>query len=323
MRYHQLTQEKRYQIYTLKQVGYTMTDIAKVVKVHKSTISRELKRNKGQKGYRAKQAHNLYKQREINKYKKQNLQDFQKEYIVEKLKLYWSPEQISGRMRVDKIESISHESIYQYILKDKRNDGTLYQYLRHKNKRYKKRYGSNERRGNILNKVSIEDRPNIVNKKNRIGDLEIDLIIGKNHKQALVTVVDIHSKFTIAKKVPNKKANIVSAALIEMILPIKNWVHTITSDNGKEFAYHERVSNSLQCDYYFCHPYASYERGLNENTNGLIRQFFPKGSEFTNISNEDVAKVQNNLNYRPRKSLGYKTPYEVFFAKIYELENSA
>ena len=219
-------------------------------------------------------------------------------------------------MVLDGYRSISHETIYQYLLQDKKDGGELYKYLRHKNKPYRKRYGSSDKRGEIPNKRSIEDRPSIVEEKNRIGDWEIDLIIGKNHKQALITVVDIKSKFTLIQKVSSKKSEEVKEALISMMGIVKGNILTITSDNGKEFAKHEAIAKALETDFYFCHPYSSWERGLNENTNGLIRQFFPKGSEFTSITDEQVLAVQNNLNFRPRKTLGYKTPNEIFHATI-------
>lgn len=301
----------------------SLSAIAKNIGKDKSTISRELQRNTGQKGYRPKQANELSLTRIAAKIKPTHLTAIQINYMEEKIQLKWSPEQISGRMRLDGLFPVSHETIYRYILRDKHNGGKLYLHLRHKHKRYKKRYGSNDRRGQIPNKVSIEERPSVVEDKERIGDFEIDLIIGKHHKQALVTVVDRKSKFTLIKKIPHKQSSLVEVALIEMLLPVKKWLHTITSDNGKEFAAHEAVSKRLDADFYFCHPYASWERGLNENTNGLIRQFFPKGSEFTHITQVQIIEAQNNLNYRPRKSLGYKTPAEVFYATILELESSA
>jgi len=323
MKYHRLTQEERYQIYALLKEGLTLTAIANNISKHKSTISREIQRNKGQKGYRPKQAQELSITRELSKRKSIRLSQIHINYIKEKIQLYWSPEQISGRMRIDGIASISHETIYRYLRQDKHGGGKLYLHLRHKHKRYKKRYGSNERRGQIPNKRSIEERPSMVSDKQRIGDFEIDLIIGKHHKQALVTVVDRKSKFTLIKKISHKKSSLVETALIEMLLPLKQWIHTITSDNGKEFAAHENIATSLNIDYYFCHPYSSWERGLNENTNGLIRQFFPKGSEFTHITQAKIIEAQNNLNYRPRKTLGYKTPAEVFYATILELQSLA
>ena len=323
MKYHRLTQQERYQIYALLKEGLSLSAIGKNIGKDKSTISRELQRNRGQKGYRPKQANRLATERVHSKVRATYLQEIQIKYIKEKIELKWSPEQISGRMRIDGLSPVSHETIYRYILRDKNSGGKLYLHLRHKHKRYKRRYGSNDRRGQIPNKVSIEERPAIVEAKERIGDFEIDLIIGKRHKQALVTVVDRKSKFTLMKKIPNKQSSLVEVALIEMLLPVKQWLHTITSDNGKEFAAHEAIAKCLEADFYFCHPYASWERGLNENTNGLIRQFFPKGSEFTHITQAQIIEVQNNLNYRPRKSLGYRTPAEVFYATILELESSA
>lgn len=316
MKYHQITQEERYQIYALKKEGLSQTAIAKNLSRDKGTISRELKRNKGLKGYRPKQAEEKAKDREKRKPKRKRLNEKNTGYIKEKIKQYWSPEQISGRMVLDGFGSISHETIYQYLLEDKKDGGELYKYLRHKNKPYKKRYGSSDKRGEIPNKRSIEDRPSIVEEKNRIGDWEIDLIIGKNHKQALVTVVDRKSKFTLIQKVSSKKSEEVKNALISMMEIVKDNTLTITADNGKEFAKHEAIAKALDSDFYFCHPYSSWERGLNENTNGLIRQFFPKGSEFISITDEQVLAVQNNLNFRPRKTLGFKTPNEIFHATI-------
>ena len=322
MKYHRLTQQERYQIYALLKEGLSLSAIAKNIGKDKSTISRELQRNKGKKGYRPKQAQELSQRRVSSKIRPTHLKEQQINYIKEKIQLKWSPEQISGRMRLDGLPSVSHETIYRYLQRDKENGGALYLHLRHKHKRYKKRYGSNDRRGQIPNKVSIEERPSVVDDKKRIGDVEIDLIIGHHHKQALVTVVDRKSKFTLIKKITHKQSSLVEVALIEMLLPIKQWLHTITSDNGKEFATHESVATCLNADFYFCHPYSSWERGLNENTNGLIRQFFPKGSEFTHITQAQIMEAQNNLNYRPRKSLGYKTPAEVFYATILEIEGS-
>ncbi|MCX6051640.1 MAG: IS30 family transposase [Campylobacterales bacterium] len=162
----------------------------------------------------------------------------------------------------------------------------------------------------------IDQRPKIVDNKSRIGDLEIDTVIGKNHIGALVTVVDRKSKFTIIKNVSSKEARVVTQALIEMIRPIKAITHTITSDNGKEFAYHKEVAAALDTKFYFANPYHSWERGLNEHTNGLIRQYLPKKSEFIHVSKDEIIMIQNRLNHRHRKVLGYKTPYEVFFSEM-------
>ena len=225
----------------------------------------------------------------------------------------FSPEQVSGFLKRNHSIRISHETIYQYVLSDKANGGTLYQHLRRSNKKRKKRYGSNDRRGQIRGRVSIDERPAIVNAKQRIGDWEIDTIIGKNHKGVLLTAVERKSKFTLIKKLANKKADRMANATVNLLGPYQKKVFTITSDNGKEFANHDRIAKELKTGFYFAHPYHAWERGLNENTNGLIRQYFPKKSSFDNITDDQVQMVMNRLNNRPRKTLGFATPIEMFF----------
>ncbi len=317
MSYKQLTLSKRYHISTLLKQGYKQKDIANEIGVDPSTICRELKRNRtNMRGYSAESAEIKSSSRHKQKQKRTFLTKPIEKYIRAKLKLDWSPEQLSGRMKLDIGVSVAHESIYRYIYANKANGGKLYTYLRHKNKKYHKRSNVYKARGTIIDRVMIDKRPKIVEKKNRIGDLEIDTVIGKNHIGALVTVVDRKSKFTMIKNVQSKEAKVVTEALIEMIQPIKNITHTITSDNGKEFAYHKEISAALDTKFYFANPYHSWERGLNEHTNGLIRQYLPKKSVFTNVSKDEIIMIQNRLNHRPRKVLGYKTPYEVFFKEL-------
>jgi len=219
-------------------------------------------------------------------------------------------------MKRDKGFTICHETIYRYIYYNKSKKGRLYKYLRHKNKKHHNRSNKYQRRGIIIDRVSIDKRPKIVERKNRIGDFEIDTVIGLNHIGALVTVVDRKSKYTIIQKVKSKRAKEVTQALITMLHPLKHITKTITSDNGKEFAYHKEVSDTLDTDFYFAHPYSSWERGLNEHTNGLIRQYLPKKTDFTQISKEEIITIQDKLNHRPRKVLNYRTPFEVFFTEV-------
>jgi IS30 family transposase len=315
MKYKQLTLKERYHISTLLERGYKQKEIAAQIGVHPSTVSREIKRNwdNSSNRYEYSTAHLNTKNRHQFKPKYTVIDHTVEKYIREKLKAGWSPEQISGRMKMECMGSISHETIYQFIYRNKANKGRLYKYLRHKNKKYHKRANEYKQRGMILDRMMIEKRPKIVEKKKHIGDLEIDTVIGKDHIGALVTVVDRKSKFTLIKKIPSKHADIVTNALIEMLTPIKSVIKTITSDNGKEFAYHKDISEALDTDFYFANPYHSWERGLNEHTNGLIRQYIPKKSDFTQISKEDIITIQEKLNHRPRKVLNYKTPYEVFF----------
>lgn len=312
MAYKQLTPEKRYGLKAYMQAGFSIPEIAKELMVHKTTLYREIKRNTGKRGYRPKQAEMKMLERRHCSRKASRLTPDLVVRIVYLLHFDLSPEQISGYLKKEHGIKISHETIYQYILSDKANGGDLYKHLRHASKKRKKRYGSNDRRGQIPDRISIDKRPKIVDLKKRIGDWETDLIIGKNHKGALVTAVERKSKFTCIGYVPNKKSDVVARALIDMLSPFQDHVHTLTNDNGKEFAQHLRISKMLKANVYFAHPYRSWERGLNENTNGLIRQYFPKNYSFDNITAEDVIFVQKRLNMRPRKSLNYKTPFEEF-----------
>ena len=314
-KYDQLTQDQRYHIAGLKKMGNSLSSIAELVGCHKSTISRELKRNFGGRGYSPKQAQMFSDNRRSTAKKHLKMTEELIKKIKVKLLDDWSPDQISGYLCRTEGISISHESIYQYVLQDKKAGGELYKHLRHSGKKRKKRYGSHDRRGQLKNRISIEERPEIVDEKSRIGDWEIDTVIGKDHQGALVTIVDRVSKVAVIAKVPTKHADGVTAATITLLLPYADLVHTITADNGKEFAGHESIAAALNANVYFAHPYSSWERGLNENTNGLIRQYVPKGSSFADITNLTAKKIMGRLNNRPRKSLNYKTPNEYLFEK--------
>jgi len=317
MSYTQLTMTQRYQIEALKREGLSQRTIAKNIEVHHSTISRELKRNTLDTGdYSAYRATINTRLRYQHKSKNRRLSKQHISYIKKYLKKGWSPEQIAGRMLIDGYSAISHETIYKYIYQNQRNGGKLYQYLRHKNKKYTKRTASYRSRGQIKNRIPIELRPQIVEEKSRVGDWEVDTIIGRYHHQAIVTIVDRHSKFTLMQKVEAKQAEVVKNAIIDLLKPVQAHVLTITSDNGKEFTYHQAISEALSTDFYFAQPYQSWQRGLNEHTNGLIREYFPKKTEFEPITDKQIVDVQNKLNSRPRKILGFKTPAEVFFGKI-------
>ena len=314
--YTQLTQEQRYHIYAFMKAGFLQTAIATEIGVHKSTISRELRRNRGKKGYRPKQAHVIALERRTEAHKCVKLTPQVIARINECIRQDFSPEQISGFLARMHHLRISHETIYQHILNDKTKGGTLYRHLRHSHKKRRKRYGSHDRRGQIQGRVSIDERPAIVDARERIGDWEIDTIIGKKHKRALLSLVERKSKFTLIRKLPKKRADLVAEAAIDLLNPYKEKVCTITADNGQEFAHHKYIKEQLHTAVYFAHPYHAWERGLCENTNGLIRQYFPKGLHFDLITDNHVQMVMNRLNNRPRKTLGYKTPNEVFFQAV-------
>ena len=318
MSYRHLTQEQRSQIQALKSMGHSQKDISIELEVSPSTICRELKRNKGLRGYRYKQAHNLAINRRINaSLRPKKMVPPIVKFIENKL-LYeqWSPEQISGVLAANN-HPISHTRIYQHVLSDKLSGGVLYKNLRHKGKKYNYKGGKKAGRGCIPNRKDISKRPKIVESKRRLGDWEADTIIGAKHKGAIVSLVDRKSKYTLLKLLPNATAVEVTNAIIKMFrkkafLPAR----TITYDNGKEFSKHEKISVALDVDCYFATPYHSWERGLNEHTNGLVRQYLPKGSKFLEIKEKVVSDIQEKINNRPRKVLNYRTPLEVLQGKI-------
>ncbi len=315
--YTQLTQEQRYQISVMLKIGQNQTEIAEVIGKHKSTISRELRRNQGQRGYRPKQAYEMSLNR--RKKAKPRIQEATWALIESKLQEDWSPEQISDWLEQNTDIQVSHERIYLYVYVDKRAGGNLHKHLRCQKKR-RKRYGGYDRRGKLPNRRSIEERPEIVDQRQRIGDWEVDTMIGKGHRQAIVTLTERKSRFALLRKVERRKAGLVSIAIIDLLQPVADRLHTITGDNGKEFAEHERIAQELEVSFYFAHPYAAWERGANENMNGLVRQYIPKNRDLLSVTDEELLLIMNKLNHRPRKCLDFKTPFEVFFEQSVALQ---
>ena len=278
---------------------------------HKSTISRELKRNSGKKGYRPRQADELAYNRQCEAYSSRIAWETWQE-VERLLGQEWSPEQIAGRLKLEKQPTVSHECIYLYVYAEKRRGGTLHQHLRSQ-KKQRKRYSGYIRRGQIPNRTSIDKRPKIVASKRRFGDWEADTIVGARHKGGILSAVERKSKLTRLRKLATKEASEMKDNSIKVLRPLAAKVHTITVDNGKEFCEHELIAEGLQARIYFAHPYASWERGLVENTNGLVRQYFPKKYDFAKFTDKELQEVEDRLNNRPRKTLGYRTPNEVFF----------
>jgi len=309
--YTQLTEIQRYQIYTMMKGSFTQSAIATELGVHKSTISRELSRNCGLRGYRPKQAHQLSLNRRCNNKPARVIESHWCE-IERLLKLYWSPEQISHRLYDEQGYCISPEWIYHYIYRDKALGGQLYRYLRCQKKR-KKRYGKYDKRGTLVNQTWIDERPDCVGTRQRIGDWEGDTIVGARHKGVLVSLVERKSRYTVLGHSRSKTMAEVGNQIIVRLNDLKGKVKTMTYDNGREFGDHDRIAKRLNTTIYFAHPYRSWERGTNENTNGLIRQFFPKSRSLINVSECEIQSTQDRLNHRPRKCLNYKTPHEVFY----------
>jgi len=307
-----ITVEQRYSISELINNGYSDIQIGTIIKKDRSSIYRERKRNSDLKN-REYKYELAQKKADIRKKSKPKHSPFTEE-IKSEVKLLLegdlSPEQVTGLMKDEGKITVSHETIYQYVWRDKAGGGSLYAHLRNNGRKYRKRGAYKDSRGIIKNKQSIDQRPSIVDKKVRFGDIEVDLIIGMNHQQAIVTINDRVSVLKM-KKVKSKEAHEVRLVVNDLLEEWIPYIHTITSDNGKEFAQHEQIAENLMIDYYFAHPYHSWERGANENLNGLIRQYFPKKTDFTMITDQQVKDVETKLNSRPRKRHAFKTPLAI------------
>ena len=317
--YNHISNYKRIELATLHRNGYSISNISKQLKLHRSTVYRELKRNSRPRGsYEAYYANNLSEIRKERFAKNRKFTSQMMGLINQKLEnQQWSPEQINGYCIQKNIPMVSHERIYQYIYQDKENGGKLFEHLRTGKKKYKKRYGKHKNPKVIIkNKVSIDERPEIINSKERYGDWEIDTIIGKNHKGAIVTVVERKSSFILIRKLKGKNAEELAKQTIRLMVPYKELVHSITSDNGTEFANHEYIAQKLNAQFYFAHPYSSWERGLSEYSNKLIRQYVPKKSSFNEFSIDYLNHVNIKLNNRPRKILNFDSPLNVFFREL-------
>jgi len=313
-----LTSSQRYTIATMKNNGYSQKAIAKTIDKDKSVVSRELKRNRDLRSgeYRPDLADRKYAERQKQKKKKKYFTEAIKAEVNKGLEQKLSPEQIVGLAKKEGKECVSHERIYQYIWSDKKQGGNLYENLRTRGKKYRKRGNSKDRRGKIQGRIDIDLRPQIVEQRERFGDFEIDTIIGKNHKGAIVTINDRATGLLKMRILESKNAEMLADKTIEVLRPYQEVLHTITSDNGKEFAAHQKIAAALKCDFYFAKPYHSWQRGSNENLNGLIRQYIPKKTIFANLSEEFIQWVEDELNNRPRKRFEFYSPNEIVNQKV-------
>jgi IS30 family transposase len=306
MTYHHLSHEERYQIAALLKAGLTQAQISVNLGRHKSTISREISRNSGLRGYRPRQACHLAENRSLNSRNARQIADADWLSVEGYLRDQWSPEQITSEV------SMSHETIYRHVYADKAMGGDLYKSLRCQRKRRKRYAGGRDRRGQILGRRPICERPRHIEARRQMGHWEGDTLIGKRHKHAIVSLVERKSGYALLAKVENTTADLVSAAIIRRLKPISKRVQTLTYDNGKEFANHGKIDRVLGSTTYFADPYSSWQRGSNENLNGLIRQYIPKSRPLSTVTDVELAEIERLLNTRPRKRLGYKTPLEIF-----------
>lgn len=309
MRYTHLSETERYQIKSMLNCSVGIAAIARELRRSESTIRRELKRNSGGRGYRPKQAERLYRARSVNSRNARQIEEASWMQVEALIAQQLSPEQICSQ-----VAGVSTESIYQYVYAEP--TGWLKAHLRCQKQRRKRYAGNRSRRGQIPNRRGIELRPAAVEDKREFGHWEGDTIIGCAHKMAIVSVVERKTKLTRLRLVAHKSAALVCAAMIAMFEPVKAAIKTITTDNGKEFALHERLDQALGCESYFAAPYASWQRGLNENTNGLVRQYIPKQRRLETVTEEELQMIEDRLNNRPRKCLNFKTPYQAFNASM-------
>jgi IS30 family transposase len=310
MTYKHLSQAERYQISALMKAGQNLQAIARILGRHKSTISREVLRNSGLRGYRPRQADLLSQERAQSSRNAFQIDPSTRDQVAEHLKLQWSPEQIAAFLPV------SHETIYRHVYADKAQGGSLWKHLRCQKKRRKRYAGGQDRRGQIIGRRPIAQRPASVETRSQVGHWEGDTVIGAGHKQAIVTLVERKSGFVVLAHVTRKTSDMVSQAIIAGLTPLAHRVKTVTYDNGKEFADHAAVDKALGSTAYFADPFASWQRGSNENFNGLLRQYIPKKRPLSTVSSEELKMIQDRINHRPRKRLGFKTPYQVFHQSL-------
>lgn len=306
----QLTIEERESISRMQASGCSPPRIAKALGRHRGTINRELARNSSCGCYRAVKAQQLAQARRRERPLTRRMDDPQtRERVIRLLVQYWSPEQIAGRAAMQCGQALlSHQTLYTWIKQDE-NRGHWESFLRHRGRNRP----ADDRRGQIRKQVRIQDRPAIVDKRQRRGDWEGDTVVGSKRSGCVVTLVDRKTGYLLAGKTIDRTAERVGSKMIQLFSPLdQSCRHTLTLDNGKEFSQHNRVTEKLQLPIYFARPYCSFERGTNENTNGLLRQFIPKKTDLREVSHQQLSRYADMMNDRPRKRLGYKTPRELF-----------
>jgi transposase, IS30 family len=314
MKYHQLTSEERYMISALRKQGLNQSQIASNLERHRSTICREFKRNSSRLGhYRPSNAIELTSGRRSRSRRNQQFCQLQLARVESLLAEQWSPEQISGFLRKEREFLISHETIYRHIWKDLKRSGTLHTHLRCARKKRRKRYGAYDSRGRLAGKRHISERPASVETRATLGHWEIDTVMGTGSKHCIVSLVERKSGYLLIGKLKARTQEQTSARTIRLIHQHIDCFKTITADNGTEFHGYESIERATDVAFYFATPHHSWERGTNENTNGLIRQYIPKGVSMTKLGQYQCNAIARQLNRRPRKRLGYRTPEECFY----------
>lgn len=317
MEYRQITSEERYMISALKRQGLNQSAIARALGRHRSSISRELRRNSAARdgGYRPFIACENTRGRRSRSRRNSQFTSDEFQIVARHLKELWSPEQISGRLRKSKVLFISHETIYRHVWKDKANGGELYKHLRCSTKKRRKRHNSYDSRGRLAGKRHISERPASVEKRSTVGHWEVDTVVGTGSKDCVATLVERKTGFTMIGKLADRSKRGMSRRLNFLIRRAPERFTTITSDNGTEFHNYKSVESATGVRFYFATPYHSWERGTNENLNGLLRQYLPKRTSMAQLTQRHCDVIASQLNNRPRKRLGYRTPKECFYGR--------
>jgi IS30 family transposase len=314
MTYRQLTPEERYMLAALRRQGYNNSQIARALGRHRCTVGRELRRNstRADGRYRASTAQERANGRRSRSRRNRRFTTRDFALVEELLRRQWSPEQVCGHLARTGELSISHETIYRHVWREKRAGGLLYTHLRGARKRRRKRYGAYDSRGRLAGKRMISERPSEVETRQRAGHWEIDTVIGTGSKDCIVSLVERKSGLLLIGKLKDRTTASLNRRVIHLIRRHETAFETITSDNGTEFHDYQKIEGRTQVTFYFAKPYHSWERGSNENANGLIRQYLPKGQSMAGLSQQLCNAIAQKLNTRPRKRLGFRTPLECF-----------
>jgi transposase, IS30 family len=313
MNYRRITYEQRLTIKAWLDTGLCKARIAAKLGFHRSTVGRELTRNSGGRGYRPRQAERLSQGRQAYRHQARRMIAPMIEAVERKLRLKWSPEQIRNRFRIEGLPHVSAETIYKHIDQDRKCGGDLWRHLRFARKRRWRRFPSEDRRGRIQGAVPIQQRPVGATNRSRLGHWERDTMLGCSRKGGLLVITDRKSRLNRIARLERRLAPLVTDATIQLLdgLPTRS----ITSDRGQEFAGHRELAAKIKVPVFFCDPYSSYQRGTNENRIGVLRQYIPKGFDLRSLSDNQLQRIENEINHRPMRCLDWKTPYEVFFNK--------
>lgn len=313
-RYRQLTSGERHALSALRKQGHAQAEIARALGRDRSTISREVRRNSRKDGgYRPSTADDLARWRRSRSRRNQRISEENWRIVEAQIREDWSPEQVSGRLQADGVLSVSHETIYLHIWADKKRGGSLHTHLRGANKKRRKRYRSYDSRGQLAGKRHISERPGEADDRTQVGHWEIDTVFGSvADKHCIVTLVERSVGFTLIAKLKARTVAELNRATIRLIRRSPLPVLTITADNGTEFHGYSAIEAATGVQFFFATPYHSWERGSNENTNGLIRQYLPKRKSMASVSQARCTRIANKLNNRPRKRYHFRTPWEAY-----------